>query len=395
MIAKLTLRLMLCSFGLIIFTAACLFTPLEPLPTLMATPDGGVIHTQAALTLAVQITQVDVEATQRALQPSITPSPSPTSAPPTPTPTRTPTVTLFPSITPILATATPLRPCNSARFVDDISIPDGTTLSPGAGFTKTWEFENTGSCTWTQNYAITFVEGDRMSAPDEVRLSEEVAPGEHLIISVNLIAPTNSGEYKGLWYFKDDDGELFGLGNSGESHFWVDIEVEDIEVGDGFSFVSNLCTALWENDAGTLPCPGSSSSDDGFVIRLSNPELENRKENEAAIWMHPENVRDGWIQGTYPPINIKDGDKFLADIGCLANSDKCNVIFRLSYKTNDGDEEGLGKWQEDFDGGITRIELDLSKLDDESVRFIFKVEANGVSRDDNAFWLVPQIRRKS
>jgi hypothetical protein len=129
------------------------------------------------------------------------------------------------------------------------------------------------------------------------------------------------------------------------------------------------------------------------VIRLNEPNQENRKENEPALWTNPEMKNDGWITGTYPEIKIKKGDHFLADIGCLADSEKCDVIFRLNYRIGDGPVKTLGEWHEVYDGQITRVDVDLSDLDGKSVKFILTVLANGSYKDDAAFWLMPQIRR--
>src|SRR5271157_1067465 len=54
--------------------------------------------------------------------------------------------------------------CNWAQFVADVTVPDGTTLAPGATFTKTWRLENIGNCTWTTSYALVFSSGSAMGA---------------------------------------------------------------------------------------------------------------------------------------------------------------------------------------------------------------------------------------
>jgi len=54
----------------------------------------------------------------------------------------------------------------------------------------------------------------------------------------------------------------------------------------------------------------------------------------------------------------------------------------------------LGEWHEIFDGDITRINIDLSDLEDEKVKFILTVETNGDYDEDNAFWLNAHIERR-
>jgi len=279
-----------------------------------------------------------------------------------------------------------------AKFVEDISVPDGTKFSPGVSFTKTWELQNVGSCTWTEDYNLVFFKGDQMSGDDEIPLGEEVKPGEKVEVSVDLVAPINAGEYRGDWKLANEDGEEFGLGAADKS-FWVSIEVKEIEHGVVFSFVDAYCSADWESSAGDLKCPGKGTEPSGFVVRLEKPKQENRTEDQPALWTNPEMEDDGWIQGTYPAMEIQDGDRFVADVGCLADNDKCDVLFRLKYRIGTGSVKELGEWQEEYDGDITRIDVDLSDLDGKNVKFILEVTANGDYKEDAAFWLEPHIDR--
>lgn len=385
--------------SLLLFALAC-GLPL-PTPAPLATADTAPLYTQAAQTLVAQLTQAaaDIAATQQAPVSSATPgavmdTPTalPTLAPPatfTPFPTASP----IPTITPILATATPEKLCNAARFVEDVSIPDGTRLNPGESFVKIWELENVGTCTWSEDYELVFSRGDQMSGPDSLAIDQEVEPGDRIQVAVDLIAPTSKGEYRGNWMLSDEDGNTFGVGSSAKSSFWVLIEVREIKSGIVYDFVTNYCSASWQSSARTLPCPGAGNEPSGFVRRLDRPEQENRTENEPALWTNPEMEDGGWITGTYPAVTIKKGDRFLADVGCLKDAKKCDVIFRLDYKIGSGSVKNLGEWNEVYDGAITRIDVDLSSLAGKEVRFILTVTTNGDYQEDEAFWLVPQIKR--
>ena len=64
-------------------------------------------------------------------------------------------------------------------------------------------------------------------------------------------------------------------------------------------------------------------------------------------------------------LKVSSGDRFLADVGCLKDQKKCDVIFRLRYQIGDDDPVDLGHWDETYDGDITRIDVDLSALDGE------------------------------
>jgi hypothetical protein len=99
--------------------------------------------------------------------------------------------------------------CNDAAYVSDVTIPDGTVLGPGEAFVKTWEFQNTGTCDWNENFLITFVSGAEMDG-ETTELDQDVSAGATGDISVSLIAPDSEGTYTGYWRLADEDGNVFG-----------------------------------------------------------------------------------------------------------------------------------------------------------------------------------------
>lgn len=151
--------------------------------------------------------------------------------PPPPTQTQEPVVedTPQPTATQVPDTATPSDtpiPCNLAKFVDDVTVPDGTEFEPGDTFTKTWSLRNVGSCSWTSGFDIVFAGGDAMDAPSAVQItSGTVAPGQVVEVSVDMTAPGSAGTYRGNWQLRDPSDVLFGIENSSSGYFWVEIEV--------------------------------------------------------------------------------------------------------------------------------------------------------------------------
>ncbi len=144
-----------------------------------------------------------------------TATPSPTPLPPTPTVTPTETVTV-------------IVDCDEATFIADVTIPDGTELAPGTGFTKTWRLLNAGTCAWNPNYKLVFASGEQMSGPASQQLVNlEVPPTASIDISVDLVAPTKLGTYRGYWMLKNGNGELFGIGPTDQA-FYLEIKVVEI-----------------------------------------------------------------------------------------------------------------------------------------------------------------------
>lgn len=116
--------------------------------------------------------------------------------------------------------------CDQAQFIADITIPDGTTFNANKSFTKTWELKNTGTCTWTTAYTLTFFNGDEMSGPTPVNLSSSVAPGQSIDLSVPLKSPNSPGAYRGYWILRNGSGTIVPIvdGYQGQS-FYVQISV--------------------------------------------------------------------------------------------------------------------------------------------------------------------------
>lgn len=366
------------------------------------TPETNVdaLYTQAAQTVQAQLTQqaLSTPVSGTPVEPL---NPTPTSVPPTAAlPTASPT--LSPTAAPTLPLPTPLPPtpttipilCDKAKFIADVTVADGTTYSPGAEFTKIWRLRNDGSCTWNSSYSLVFVNGDRMSAARSVPLPGNVRPGETVDVKVDFLAPAEQGRYRGYWMLSNADGERFGIGDNAQNAFWVEIRVAAPNQNFAYDFATNMCTATWRSSAGSLPCPGDAQSSDGSVTLLDRPVLENgRREDEATILTRPEATRDGWIQGVYPPYKVRSGDHFLADVGCLENNQRCEVVFSLDYQIGGGGMKNLGEWYEIYDGSLTRIDVDLSALEGKNIQLILSVTNYGRPSQANAFWLAPSIRQ--
>lgn len=120
--------------------------------------------------------------------------PAPT---PTPAPTVEPTAVVDPSCVP------------SARFVEDVTVPDDSLYSGGVNFVKTWRMRNDGECAWEPGTTWTWISGDLIGAqsPVEVELAE---PGRIVDVSVDMVAPLSPGTYRSYWRLQRPNGEFFG-----------------------------------------------------------------------------------------------------------------------------------------------------------------------------------------
>jgi hypothetical protein len=116
---------------------------------------------------------------------------------PTPTPQPAPTAILEQECPP------------SARFVEDVTVPDDSLFNAGVKFTKTWRLRNDGECRWPAGTRWAFIGGDLLGAqsPVEVELAE---PERIIEVSVDMVAPAAPGTYKSYWRLQGPDDEYFG-----------------------------------------------------------------------------------------------------------------------------------------------------------------------------------------
>jgi hypothetical protein len=190
------------------------------------TADIGAIYTAAAQTLISQLGD-QLTQTAQAVPPSPAGSPTPFASF-TPLPTfpilggLTPLGTPFTIGTPGTGSA-PLPSvqapivngmavgCNNASFMGE-TIKDRTRMSILHDFDKSWQLQNSGTCTWAQGYSFAFKSGERLTGKDIkiVHPEDTTAPGHSQSFIVHMAAPKTPGEYKGFWQMKDDKGVWFG-----------------------------------------------------------------------------------------------------------------------------------------------------------------------------------------
>jgi hypothetical protein len=152
-------------------------------------------------------------------------TPTPTLSPSTQMPLPTPTSPVVAAV--ILPTGDPAATGDKAEFVQDVNVPDGTAFKPNEPFIKTWRLRNSGASAWTPDYALVFASGELMGGAPAMPMPREVLPGETVDLSVNLLAPPvpSAETYQGFWKLRNANGQVFGVGASGQDAFWVTITV--------------------------------------------------------------------------------------------------------------------------------------------------------------------------
>lgn len=307
------------------------------------------------------------------------------------------TSTPLPSLTPIPPSATPT--CDLGKFVTDVTIPDGTIMTPGQSFTKTWRLQNIGACNWS-GYSLVFDSGDSMGASSATYPVGTTVTNAFIDISINLTAPTSSGSYRGYWRLRNASGVLIPIvsGYQGRS-FYVDIKVQ-APASAGFDLHSQAPSAQWIScgdpcGGGTVLSFGGPDTDaNGFVMYRNGALLEDGSSPAKVLETHPMWVDDGVISGLYPAYTVQPDEHFQAKLGFLAKADgTCglgNVKFQLNYKEA-GTLHPLGSWTDTCNGTLLSVDVDLSALEGHTVQFALVALANGPATQDWAVWVSPRV----
>ena len=237
-------------------------------------------------------------------------SPTPTGASPAATPT----------------TSGPQACLDRASFVTDVSVPDSTHFDPNRSFDKSWRLRNSGTCTWTTGYDLVFVSGNSLSGAAARTLPRSVAPGETVDLTVRLKAPSENGLYRGHWMLRNASGVLFGVGESANAPFWVQIIVgplgtttsgtwrgeyfarSDLKGTAGFVRNDPVIAFNWGSQS-----PGSPLGADNFSVRWTGRaefgqgtfRFKVNVDDGARLWVDDQLVIDSWRDGSYRELTVE------------------------------------------------------------------------------------------
>jgi hypothetical protein len=382
------------SLLLILFLSACNLPQDNPLPE----GKPGALYTEAAMTVSVKLTADGIGKPQstQTLSPEETVSPAATAT------------FAIPALTPGGGDESTPVPCDQVKFVKDVTVPDDMDLAPGEKFTKTWRLQNAGSCPWTIGYLLYFEGGDSMGAPTSLELtSETIQPGDIVDVSVDLIAPQETGTYQGNWKLRNVKGDGFGVGNYSKA-FWVKINVVE-GAGMMFDFNIHANKAAW--GSGSIPVDTidlggdiltfdhQGDSGDPYVSLQNEQNLEGGRISGILLAAYPPVGKGNYIIGRFPDYKVNAGDLLFGRVGLITNpGGNCgngDVDFRIDLIIG-GDPSTmitLGEWNETCDDFMKTFEIDLDNYKGDTVQIFLTVIANTNSDKNFAVWDSLSIHR--
>ncbi len=195
-------RLLIIFLVVPLILAACGAAPSQP------TPDAALIQTSAANTVIANFTKTAAAAATFTPLAAVTTAPAPLE---TQTPS-TPGASPAPSGTPGTSTPVVYDYFSWNPLTVDVNIPDGTQMTPGQTFVKTWRIKNIGVNTWGAGYkVICSSQCDQLPGVAQP-LNGVIGPGQEVEISVQFKAPTKAGTYSSAWTLQNAAGiNFFGM----------------------------------------------------------------------------------------------------------------------------------------------------------------------------------------
>jgi hypothetical protein len=115
-----------------------------------------------------------------------------------------------------------------ARFVSDVTLPDGSEVAPGAKLVKTWRFRNDSAKAWPEGSVLALIskKGDKLGAPETTPVPL-CLPGQEVEVSVPIVAPAQAGRYTAYFRISGPSGKKFG------QRVWASITVFDSSSSSG------------------------------------------------------------------------------------------------------------------------------------------------------------------
>ena len=168
----------------------------------------------------------------------------------------------------------------AARFVTDVSIMDGTLITPRTKFVKIWKLKNVGECPWPRGTRLLHVGGDKLTETSSVLVNDgrQVQPGDEICIAVEMTAPEDLGRHISYWRLTGPLGrKRFG------QRLWCHIQVDVEQVDEDLQSVQHVVDPLSVQHAVSIsPLPRGKETDQD---ELDNKEVsvQSMDEEETSI----------------------------------------------------------------------------------------------------------------
>jgi hypothetical protein len=159
--------------------------------------------------------------------------------------------------------------------VRDVNLPDEAKVQKSQMLIKEWEFTNTGTEAWGDDFKLALIRDSRALSVATEYPVPEAKPGQTVTVSAVLQIPKNAGHYEA--YFKMADGK----GNHFGDRVWVKLNVESATIDEPTVDVKS-------DEAKDLPQVSSDESDEVKDLPQvsstpSDPSTDERQVPSASV----------------------------------------------------------------------------------------------------------------
>ncbi len=160
-----------------------------------------------------------------------------------------------------------------------------------------------------------------------------------------------------------------------------------------FDFLGPYCGAAWSTASGGLTCPAETIDAGGYIMMMSEANLETGDLAGPLLITQPNQASDGWIEGVFHPLELTGGERLQLRLGCLAERTACTAQFSVGYLTVQEQVRNFVTRTETFDGELTVVDADLSFLSGQTAAFVLRVENASQDSPGSAVWIQARIVR--
>jgi len=115
---------------------------------------------------------------------------------------------------------------SKAKFLENVTIPERSTVSPNQTLIKTWRLQNAGTKDWPEGTKLIFIRGDRSMSTEEEFPVPPCKVGQTVEVSAVVVTPSVAGRHTAIFRLADNDRMPFG------PRLWCDIVIPEIIVSE-------------------------------------------------------------------------------------------------------------------------------------------------------------------
>ncbi len=261
------------------------------------------------------------------------------------------------SLPTMVSSTTPSLNCEDRADLKEETIPDQSVISPGESFEKQWVIQNSGSCTWNQDYGLTFVGGNQLTGISPSPINHTIQPNETVELTLQLTSPQVPGYYESFWKLQNNQGGQFGIGYNADIPLWIKIHSGSQEVlGGGLDLGDPVWRDTFDEDKkylylGTNSITSHEILNGNLVITAFNPigDVWQIANNHVLYNIYFEMIvttgescagKDGY--GVL--LRAPDQPDGVIDSGYVF-SFSCDGMYRI-YRMEDGEYNSIQLWTE-------------------------------------------------